>query len=111
VGGKPLPLPVWDRDAGKLFNEFMDDHPATYDSRPRRSLTQWLEIAPPVRLDDRRPTRGSRWSVREIEPFISKHPDRHVGIQSRSNSRSFFRRVFSIVSFLPGARKFPGAAG
>ncbi len=72
MGGKPLPLPVWDRDAGKLFDEFMDDHPATYDSRPRRSLTQWLESR---RLYDWMIAayQGSRWSVREIEPFISKH--------------------------------------
>jgi phosphatidylserine decarboxylase len=28
---KPLPLPVWDRKAGKLFNEFMADHPSTYE--------------------------------------------------------------------------------
>ena len=43
MGGKPVPLPVWDRQAGKQIEEFMDDHPATYDSRPRRSLTQWIE--------------------------------------------------------------------
>ena len=40
---KPLPLPVWDRKTGRLIQEFMDDHPATYETRPRRSLTQWLE--------------------------------------------------------------------
>jgi hypothetical protein len=72
VGGKPLPLPVWDRQAGKLVQEFMDDHPATYDSRPRRSLTQWLESR---RLYDWliAAYQNSRWSGREIEPFISKH--------------------------------------
>ena len=31
-----LPLPVWDRRAGKLVEEMSDDHPATYESRPRR---------------------------------------------------------------------------
>jgi hypothetical protein len=68
VGGKPLPLPVWDRDAGKLFNEFMDDHPATYDSRPRRSLTQWLESR---RLYDWMIAayQGSRWSTRNPSLF------------------------------------------
>ena len=68
MGGKPLPLPVWDRDARKLFNEFMDDHPATYDSRPRRSLTQWLESR---RLYDWMIAayQGSRWSTRNPSLF------------------------------------------
>ena len=29
MGGKPLPLPVWDRQASALVQEFLDDHPAT----------------------------------------------------------------------------------
>jgi hypothetical protein len=33
---KPLPRPGWDRRAGHLFNEFMDDRKATYESRPYR---------------------------------------------------------------------------
>ena len=72
MGGKPLPLTVWDRQAGKPVEEFMDDHSETYASRPRRSLTQWLE--------SRRSYdwliavyQNSRWSARQIEPFISKH--------------------------------------
>ena len=44
---KPLPLPVWDRQAGKLVQEFMDDHPSTYESHPQRSLTQWFESRNP----------------------------------------------------------------
>ena len=47
---KPLPLPVWDRQTGKLIEEFMDDHPSTYESRPRRSLNQWLEFGAALRL-------------------------------------------------------------
>src|SRR4051812_42669134 len=72
VGGRPLPLRVWDREAGKLIQEFMDDHPATYDSRPRRSVTQWLESR---RAYDWliAAYQNSRWSARQIEPFISKH--------------------------------------
>ncbi len=35
-----LPLPVWDRQAGKLVEEWMEDSKATYESRPRRSLKQ-----------------------------------------------------------------------
>ena len=72
LGGKPLPLPVWDRRDGWLLQEFMDDQPATYDSRPRRSLTQWLASR---RLYDWLVAayQNSSWSAREIEPFIAKH--------------------------------------
>jgi phosphatidylserine decarboxylase len=107
VGGNPLPLPVWDRRAGKLVQEYMDDHPATYDSRPRRSVTQWLE--------SRRlyswliaAYQNSAWSVRDIEPFISKHridmsEFKPVLYQSFAD---FFDREFR-----PGLRTFPAAAG
>ena len=43
---KPKPLPVWDRRNNRLFHEFMADHPHTYDTRPRRSLTQLVESHP-----------------------------------------------------------------
>jgi phosphatidylserine decarboxylase len=43
---RPLPLPVWDCRAGKLVEEMSHDHPATYESRPRRSVTQWLKSHP-----------------------------------------------------------------
>jgi hypothetical protein len=43
---KPLPLPVWDRGAGKLVNEFMDDHKLTYESGPSRSTGQWIKSQP-----------------------------------------------------------------
>jgi phosphatidylserine decarboxylase len=71
-GSEPLPLPVWDRQAGKLIQEFMADHPATYDSRPHRSITQWLESR---RLYDWLVAayQDSPWSVRAIGPFIAKH--------------------------------------
>jgi phosphatidylserine decarboxylase len=103
VGGKPLPLPVWDRQARKRVEEFMDDHPATYDSRPRRSLTQWLE--------SRRSYdwliavyQNSRWSARQIGPFISKHKidmSEFKPIKYRSFAEFFDRE------FLPGVRRFP----
>jgi phosphatidylserine decarboxylase len=69
---KPLPLPVWNRKSGKLFQEFMDDHPSTYESRPRRSLTQWLESEP---LYDwlLAAYQNSRRSARQIEPFVKRH--------------------------------------
>jgi phosphatidylserine decarboxylase len=105
LGGKPLPLPVWDRQGGHLVQEFMDDHPATYDSRPRRSITQWLESR---RLYDWLVAayQNSSWSSRQIEPFISKH---HIDmsefkpIEFRSFAEFFGRE------FRPGVRKFPAA--
>jgi phosphatidylserine decarboxylase len=105
MGGKPLPLPVWDRRAGKLVDEFMDDHPATYDSRPRRSLTQWLESR---RFYDWliAAYQGSSRSAREIEPFITKHKidmSEFKPIIYRSFA-DFFGREFR-----PGVRTFPDA--
>jgi phosphatidylserine decarboxylase len=107
VGGKPLPLPVWDRKAGKLLEEFMEDHPATYDSHPRRSFTQWLESR---RLYDWLVAayQNSRWSTRNIEPFISKHKIDMMEFKPviyRSFAEFFGRE------FRPGVRTFPTAPG
>jgi phosphatidylserine decarboxylase len=107
VGGKPLPLPVWNRKAGKLFEEFMEDHPATYDSHPRRSFTQWLESR---RLYDWLVAayQNSRWSTRNIEPFISKHKIDMMEFKPviyRSFAEFFGRE------FRPGVRTFPTAPG
>jgi phosphatidylserine decarboxylase len=107
VGGKPLPLPVWDRHAGKLIEEFMDDHPATYDSRPRRSFTQWFESR---RLYDWliAAYQNTRWSARAIEPFIAKHKidmSEFKSVKYRSFAEFFGRE------FRPGARKFPATPG
>jgi phosphatidylserine decarboxylase len=46
MAARPLPLPVWDRRAGKLIHEFMDDVPQTYESEPAWSPWQWLESQP-----------------------------------------------------------------
>jgi phosphatidylserine decarboxylase len=69
---KPLPLPVWDRRRGKLIEEWMDDHQPHYESEPQWSLTQWFKSQP---LYDRLYAlyETSRWSTREIEPFIRKY--------------------------------------
>src|SRR5213596_1382861 len=66
------PLPVWDRKADKLFHEFMEDAPQTYETRPRRSLRQWLEAQP---LYDRAIAlyQESRASAKKIKPFVDKH--------------------------------------
>jgi len=102
---KPLPLPVWDRQRGKLVEEWMDDHQPHYESEPQRSLTQWIKSQP---LYDRLYAlyENSRWSTREIEPFIRKY---HIDmaefepVQYRSFAEFFDRR------FRQGVRKFPSA--
>jgi phosphatidylserine decarboxylase len=103
MNGQPLPLPVWDRHAGVLTREFMNDHPATYDSVPRRSFTQWLESEP---LYDwlLAVYQNTRWSARQIEPFIREHQ-----IDMRPFKRGEYRSFaeFFDREFLPGERPFP----
>jgi phosphatidylserine decarboxylase len=43
---KSLPLPIWDRRAGKFVMELMDDHRLTYESEPSRSIKQWMKSQP-----------------------------------------------------------------
>jgi len=104
---KPLPLPVWDRRAGKLVMEWMGDHQTTYESHPRASLTQWIKSHP---LFDRvyAAYQNTSRSARQIEPFVREY---HIDmsefepVQYRSFAEFFDRR------FRPGVRKFPSAAG
>ena len=104
---KPLPLPVWDRRAGKLVMEWMGDHQTTYESRPRASLTQWIKSQP---LFDRvyAAYQNTGRSARQIEPFVREY---HIEmsefepVQYRSFAEFFDRR------FRPGLRKFPSASG
>lgn len=106
MSGHPLPLPVWDRRASVLTSEFMEDHPATYDSRPRWSFTQWLESEP---LYDwlLAAYQNTRWSAHQIEPFICRH---HIDMSEFEPGpyRSFAE--FFDREFLPGARTFPESA-
>jgi len=102
---KPLPLPVWDRQRRKLVEEWMDDHQPHYESEPQRSLTQWIKSQP---LYDRLYAlyENSRWSRREIEPFIRKYHidlDEFEPVQWRSFAEFFDRRL------RPGVRRFPSA--
>jgi hypothetical protein len=100
---KPLPLPVWDRRRGKLIEEWMDDHQPHYESEPQWSLTQWFKSQP---LYDRLYAlyETSRWSTREIEPFIRRY---HIDmtefepVRYRSFAEFFDRR------FRPGVRTGP----
>jgi phosphatidylserine decarboxylase len=104
--GNPRPLPVWDRRAGKLSSEFMDDHPSTYETQPRRSYTQWLESEP---LYDwlLAAYQNTRRSARQIEPFVRKYKI------DMSEFRSVVYRSFAEFfdrEFRPGVRAFPAAA-
>jgi phosphatidylserine decarboxylase len=104
---KPMPLPVFDRRTGHVVQEFMEDSPATYESRPHRSLMQWLGSSPTwdwlVAA-----YQNTSFSARKIEPFIRKH---HIDMTEfepgpfKSYSEFFDRR------FLPGKRTFPVAPG
>src|SRR5207244_13593649 len=69
---KPLPLPVWDRQTGKLVTEWMDDHQTTYESEPQRSTRQWIKSQP---LYDWLVAayQNTQHSTREIEPFVRKY--------------------------------------
>lgn len=104
---KPLPLPVWDRQGGKLVSEWMDDHTPTYESEPQRSITQWIKSQP---LFDwlYAAYENTHWSAREIEPFVRKY---HIDMSEfesreyRSFAEFFDRRL------RPGVRSFPSAPG
>jgi phosphatidylserine decarboxylase len=100
---KPLPLPVWDRQTGKLFDEWMEDHQATYESRPRRSVTQWVKSQPLYDWFDAA-YQSTRRSARQIDPFIHKYHinmDEFEPVEYNSFAEFFDRR------FRPGVRKFP----
>lgn len=102
---KPQPLPVWDRHKGVFFEEFMADHPNTYDTRPRRSFNQLLESHP---LYDwlLAAYQNTRRSARQIEPFIRKH-----GIDMSESKPVAYRSFaeFFDREFRPGVRTFPAA--
>jgi phosphatidylserine decarboxylase len=100
---KPLPLPVLDRNAGKLVEEFLDDHPTTYESEPQRSLTQWLESQPAydwlVAALQHAP-----WTRRKIEPFVRKH---HIDMSEFEPVRYRSYAHFFGRKFKQGIRQFP----
>src|SRR5690242_2203372 len=105
MAAKPLPLPVWDRHAGKLVQEFMDDAAQTYESEPHRSPRQWLESQPAfdwlIAL-----AQNTRWSARKIAPFVAKHAIDMSEFEPKAyrSYAEFFDRYFR-----PGARPFVAA--
>src|SRR5262249_7350492 len=83
-----------------------DDHPATYDSRPRRSLTQWLESS---RAYDwlLAAYQDTAMSRRAITPFIARH-----GIDMSEFKPVIYRSFaeFFDREFKAGIRRFPDDA-
>jgi phosphatidylserine decarboxylase len=104
--GHTLPLSIWDRRAGKLFEEEVNEHSATCDAQPRRSPTQWARSLP---LYDRfiAAYQDTHWSRREIEPFI-----RRYRIDMKDFEPDTYHSFAEFVDryFRPGARNFPVAA-
>jgi phosphatidylserine decarboxylase len=100
---KPRPLPVWDRNAGRLFEEFLDDHPTTYESEPLHAPMQWLESQPAydwlIAALQRAP-----WTRRKIAPFIQKH---HIDMSEFEPRRYRSYADFFLRTFKPGQRTFP----
>src|SRR3954452_7215396 len=101
------PLPLWDREAQTLTQEFMPDSAATYDSHPRRSLTNWVQSHPAydwliAAYQD------TRLSARKIKAFIEKHNIDMTEFEPGPyrTYAEFFER-----SFRPGVRSFPTDAG
>src|SRR3954465_10687330 len=100
---KPLPLPVFDRRANKLFQEFMDDSTSTYESKPHRSIVQWITSSPTIDSVIAA-FQNTRFSARKIEPFIRKHKIDMSEFEPGpfESYAAFFER-----RFLPGKRTFP----
>jgi phosphatidylserine decarboxylase len=102
---RPVPLPVRDRKTGKLFREFSPDLASTYESRPARSPTAWLEAQPAYDWLVAA-VQHSRFSARKIDSFIKKHKidmREFEPVMYRSYSDFFTRR------FRDGMRSFPKA--
>lgn len=107
VAFEPIPLQIFDRRLGRVVGEFMKDSPATYESRPRRSLRQWLESEP---LYDWLVAayQGTHRSARKIEPFIRRHNidmSEFKPVAYRSYAEFFDR------GFREGVRSFPQEPG
>jgi phosphatidylserine decarboxylase len=100
---KPLPLPVFDRRHNRLFQEFMDDSPSTYESKPHRSIVQWITSSPTV---DRviAAYQNTGFSARKIEPFIRKH---NIDMSEFEPGPFESYAAFFERRFLPGKRTFP----
>ena len=69
---KPEPLPVWDRRSQRVIQEYLDDHPSTYETRPQKTFTGWFQSHPLIDWGFAAMQHTPR-SARQIEPFVKKH--------------------------------------
>ena len=85
----------------------MDDSRPTYESRPRRSVMQWLKSHP---FYDRfvAAYQNTRWSARNIEPFVRKH---HIDLNEFDPVEYHSFTEFFDRRFRPGVRAFPNEPG
>src|SRR4051812_32870058 len=99
----PLPLPVFDRRSNELFHEFMDDSSETYESKPHRSIVQWISASPT--MDSLIAAfQNTKFSARKIEPFIRKH---NIDMSEFEPGPFETYAAFFERRFLPGKRTFP----
>jgi phosphatidylserine decarboxylase len=104
---QPKPLPIWDRSARKLVEEWMDDHPTTYETKPTRSLMEWMQS---FRLYDKAYalTQRRRGSAKKIQPFVEKYKIDMSEFEQKEY-KSF--DDWFVREFRPGVRHFPRKVG
>jgi phosphatidylserine decarboxylase len=103
MAADPKPVKVSDRDRGQMVEEFMPDHPTTYETRPERSLVQWLQSTPAYdwfyALYQDAP-----WTWLQIEPFVLEY---HVDLSEFMPRKHRSYADFFVRAFKPGIRHFP----
>lgn len=103
----PIPLEIFDRKLKRVVHEYMEDSLSTYESKPRRSLVQWITSSPTFDWIVAA-YQNTRASARKIEPFVHRHKIDMSEFEPgpfKSYAAFFDRR------FLPGKRTFPTRAG
>ncbi|WP_461222003.1 phosphatidylserine decarboxylase [Methylobacterium sp. CM6247] len=76
MAADPKSLKLWDRDKGRSVEEWLPDHQATYETRPRRSPLQWLQSTP---LYDR------FYALYQDAPWTAIRNERQVNILESEN--------------------------
>jgi phosphatidylserine decarboxylase len=96
------PIQLFNRQTGRLEQEYMRDDPTTYETRPRRSLKHWLLSH---RVVDHLASiyNHTHRSKRKIDPFVRKYEIRMEEFEPE-NYYSF--ADFFVRRFRPGARRF-----
>jgi phosphatidylserine decarboxylase len=103
----PKPLPLWDRQAQKLTQEFMTDSPSTYEGRPHRSLMNLLQSQPAYDWLVAA-YQNTRLSARKIKPFIQRH---RIDMSEFEPGPYPTYAAFFERSFRAGVRRFPKDLG